>query len=652
MEAFAGALYKRCPYVEFRGMLCYLMRRLRDGNVMELGMLRTLLKTAGGYSFADYSPASSLNSTQLEGRAGSITLKRETMSFGIVEEVNLRASSRIRDVLQSDGFGVHMLILVAQARSSILFDMSKKEPKPVKLIGNLYDSCQVVLSILLEFLTSTLDSREPDNGSRIAVSSALSKYADALPTLTELHSSYGFDVVSAWALCRPLVRATVMLEKKARENDADGALSNRLKLFAPSDGMREAYKGMLPDMVWAVISPSLFEFFFTNSLYDLYCPDGVYKTETTRLNKEIERIQQRQKSGVASSLQPVSGNQKNEDEDVIRLKRVSTTISTDLEKQKDHVTAILETFECKKETFFPSKERSRQAVNSFLTHCVYPRSMQSPDDAMYCAQFALLLHRLDTPGFSMIEYIDALVSMATGALVCVTEGEASHLAILLWETWKVVNKWRYDENAYESEVISKKSSSGSETNEPGQEDTSVSYKQYTTLFNKWQKALGNALIGCLQSPEYMHTRACLLVLTRIVEVFPTQPKLGNRLLEVLMPLQDESSSRPDIRASASAYGMMLLKARDEGKWTEEDAAVVKARVEKEKAAAEERKKKIAEQFQEMKRESEKITEEIGPRDGTRDRHDRRRPDFDSRSSAHAEPAYRKVRLNERRYFVL
>ena len=43
--------------------------------------------------------------------------------------------------------------------------------------------------------------------------------------------------------------------------------------------------------------------------------------------------------------------------------------------------------------------------------------------------------------------------------------------------------------------------------------------------------------------------------------------------------------------------MMLLKARDEGKWTEEDAAVVKARVEKEKAAAEERKKKIAEQFQ-------------------------------------------------------
>lgn len=42
----------------------------------------------------------------------------------------------------------------------------------------------------------------------------------------------------------------------------------------------------------------------------------------------------------------------------------------------------------------------------------------------------------------------------------------------------------------------------------------------------------------------------------------------------------------------------------------------------------------------MKRESEKITEEIGPRDGPRDRHDRRRADFDSRSSTHAESPYR------------
>ena len=84
LEAFSGAFFKRYPSVEFRGILAYLMRRLRTGHVMELGILGSLLKVAGGYGFADYSPAASLSSTQLEGRAGSFTLKRETMSFGIV----------------------------------------------------------------------------------------------------------------------------------------------------------------------------------------------------------------------------------------------------------------------------------------------------------------------------------------------------------------------------------------------------------------------------------------------------------------------------------------------------------------------------------------------------------------------------------------
>ena len=98
---------------------------------MELGMLRTLLKIPGGYSFADYSPASSLNISQLEGRAGSLTLKRETMSFGIVEDMDHEASSKIRDVFQSDGLGVSMLILISQVRSSIFFESTKM---PLKLI--------------------------------------------------------------------------------------------------------------------------------------------------------------------------------------------------------------------------------------------------------------------------------------------------------------------------------------------------------------------------------------------------------------------------------------------------------------------------------------------------------------------------------------
>ena len=119
---------------------------------MELGILRTLLKVTGGYSFADYSPAASLNVTQLQGRAGSRMIKIETMSFGIVEDVNKKAADSLRNVLQTAGFGVSMLIHIAQVRSRILFETARNSPKEVKLVGNLYDKCQVVMSILLDFL--------------------------------------------------------------------------------------------------------------------------------------------------------------------------------------------------------------------------------------------------------------------------------------------------------------------------------------------------------------------------------------------------------------------------------------------------------------------------------------------------------------------
>ncbi|KAL3903996.1 MAG: hypothetical protein SGILL_010236, partial [Bacillariaceae sp.] len=208
LETFTGEFYKRRPFVEFRGIISYLMTRLKQGNVMELGMLRTLLKVAGGFSFADYSPTASLNETQLKGRAGSLTLTKETMSFGIVEETSTRAADRIKEVLQANGLGVSLLILIAQARDQILFDASRKGFKEVKLFGNLNDSCQVVMAILLSFLTSD-DFNDKKSGG-FSSETSVSSFSKCLPSLQELHSEYGLDFETVWFLCRPAVQAALI----------------------------------------------------------------------------------------------------------------------------------------------------------------------------------------------------------------------------------------------------------------------------------------------------------------------------------------------------------------------------------------------------------------------------------------------------------
>ena len=600
LETFTGEFYKRRPFVEFRGILSYLMRRLQDGNVMELGMLRTLLKTAGGYSFADYSPAASLNETQLDGRAGSLTLKRETMSFGIVEQTSSRAADRIRDVLQKEGLGVSMLILIAQARDRLLFDSTRGAFKEVKLVGNLYDSCQVVMSILLEFLTS--EEVKQRNGSTPATSDmALVMYSKYLPTLQKIHGEFGLDFETAWCLCRPAVKAAL------GNIDAEG--KTHLERFELTEDVRKSYSDCIPETVWDSLTPTLLEFFHKNSLADIFCPEGIYATETNRVDKEIDRIQ---------SVRPPPP--KPEMEGMERLKFVSKQLGSDLKQQKEHVESVLKDFDEEKSSFFVSEDISQKAAREFLIHCVFPRGIQSPDDAMYSSAFAFHLHKVWTPGFSTIHYLDEMISVIAGALFGCTEAEAANLAILLWQTWRVIKKWRYEEDIFDKEVLGKPGSQ-IEVHEDSEETAKpISHQNFIELYNKWHSALGAALIGCLKSSEYMHMRTGLVVLSRLVEVFPTRPAIANKLLDALEPLQDESNSRPDIRASANAYGMMLVRARDEGKWVEEDEAVAKARADKEKAAAEERKKRLEQTFQEIERESEQITAELGPSQ----RNDRRR----------------------------
>mmetsp|Transcript_22674 Transcript_22674/g.46077 ORF Transcript_22674/g.46077 Transcript_22674/m.46077 type:complete len:883 (-) Transcript_22674:408-3056(-) len=605
LEIFAGEFYKARPSVEFRGILSYLMEKLKDGNVMELGMLRTLLKVAGGYGFADYSPAASLNETQLNGRSGSVALKRETMSFGIVENTNPVATSHVRGVLQTDGLGVSLLILIAQARDRIIFDSGKGAFKDVKLVGNLHDTCQVVMSILLDFLTDGNDDEKETNGTNESKGDDnVSMYSRFLPSLQDLQHEYGLDMATSWFLCRPSVKAALEMESEELDKSC-------LKRFELSDGVRKSYTGTLPDSVWSVLTPNLFEFFYTNVLGDVCCPESVFRSESSRIQEEVERIQ-----GLKT---PVP---KTETSKLERLKAVSKQLDTDVKKQMKRVESTLKELNEEKNNFFTSDIISREAAKVFLMHCTYPRAMLGPDDAMYTSAIAFRLHKIWTPGFSIMHYIDELISIVSGALFGLTEAEAANISILIWQTLKVVNKWRFEDGLYDKEVLGKPGSY-MESIEAGEEENTtnpVSHREFIKLYNKWQHSLAAALIGCLKSTEYIHTRTGLVVLSRLVEVFPTGPTLGNKLLKVLETLRDESSSRPDIRASANAYGMMLSKARDDGKWVEEDRADAKARADKEKEAAMERKKKIEKSFQELERDNQKITEQIG----TDDRRDRDR----------------------------
>mmetsp|Transcript_454 Transcript_454/g.661 ORF Transcript_454/g.661 Transcript_454/m.661 type:complete len:1353 (+) Transcript_454:201-4259(+) len=596
LELFTGSFYKKCPDVEFRGILSYLVHRLKAGNVLELGILKTLIKTAGGYSFADYSPTASLSTHELGGRAGSLVLKRETFAFGIVDAINLRALERVRSVLQSQNLGSTILILLAQSRRRLVFDGSgaTREKKHVKLIANLLDSCQVVMYMLLEFLTTDSlkkYSKQPMDSAQDE-KTVIETYAASLPPLEVLLNKYQLDPVSAWMFCRPIFRAL----------RRGGALGDE---FNSHQGDRSStIKGMLPEEVWKDLTTSLVDTFFSLSLYDIFFPESTYKAEIARLNDADQRLSLKK-----TNNQPGVMQFSREDEVALERGKVTLTVITeDMNAQKKHCEDIQKQI-FTAEPFFSSEEIKVESIQTFITHCIYPRCRLSPDDAAYCVHFIMLLHRKKTAGFSTLHFIDEFIRVLCGSLYSSTEDEAAAMGIILLEFWKVVSRWRYDDEVFANEVAGM----------PGamliQEESGVCSEvgkdQYKSLYDKWHAAVGRAAIGCFDSYEYMHVRASLVVLSRMVEEFPTKPKLGQKLLKALEALQDDSYPLQDIKTTAHAYGTLLLKARSEGVWKEEDAATIKAREEKEKAKIAERNKRREEQLAALHLDTEKINKEIG-----------------------------------------
>ena len=478
LETFAGAFYKMFTNVEIRGLLVYFTKRLHDGYCLELGVLRSLLKMAGGYGFADADSIASLSQVQLDGRCGSLLLKRETSDFGVVEIVNLNSSRRLRSSLQEDSCGVTYLILLSQLRTRMLFDDSASQPKQIKLIGNLYDTCQRTLNILLAFLTDGTEDKRDTPG-------AIACYAKSLPNLGELIHDFGLSAPSVWALCRPLLRAATFIaydsakEKKNKsENKMDIDLPEYLQSYHPSSTeMQNECKQMIEESNWKHITPLVYQRFFTFDVSDLFCPEESYKNEISRLKKEVERLLQLQRGGreAAGMLASLSAKAaaaggtdreirqataftREHERELERYKRNVDYLSTDLERQKQRCQSVHLMLKEEKDKFFDGLEEEEGELMTpsvFLANCLYPRMLQSAQDAMYCAHFIKVLHHLETPGFHTLQLLDGVVNAVVGALYSITEDEAGCLGIFFENMWNLISDWRYDELKYNNEVFEK-----------------------------------------------------------------------------------------------------------------------------------------------------------------------------------------------------
>merc|ERR1740130_64340 len=111
--------------------------------------------------------------------------------------------------------------------------------------------------------------------------------------------------------------------------DSESLETSCLKRFELTEDVRKSYSDSLPESVWSLLTPKLFEFFYMNNMSDIYCPEGLLLSEINRTEKEVTRIK-----GLKSPA-------KNESDELERLVAVSKQLDDDMKYQNKHVESTL-----------------------------------------------------------------------------------------------------------------------------------------------------------------------------------------------------------------------------------------------------------------------------------------------------------------------
>jgi THO complex subunit 2 len=193
-------------------------------------------------------------------------------------------------------------------------------------------------------------------------------------------------------------------------------------------------------------------------------------------------------------------------------------------------------------------ESQAAAARELVQHCILPRLFLSPKDAMYCVEFLRQIHKLGPEGLRLLSVVDRLFKEIGFMVRCCTSRESTNLGIFLADLMSLVSQWRqkskYEKECLDVEAFKSYKSGNLE---------SVSYDEFIRLSANWHKRLTlDVFKSCIVSEDYMQMKNVLLVLNRMVRVYPATKEDAEELLATLKPIS-ENDPREDLKTLARMY---------------------------------------------------------------------------------------------------
>lgn len=514
LAQFCGNTYRKYPNIELIGLLEYIAQRLRQWESVDLLVLGQLLSKMGSCLLLE-----EISEGQLEARAGGRTLGLE-----IVAHSNKRSIPRLRDALVKQRLLIPFIILMGQQRTYI---EGQTKTSHLKLIGRLYDTCQMTWSQLYDFISTSIDP---------------AIVMESLPSLEKLCKAYQLPFDLALSVCRPVMRACdpiLRLDNPIQENE---------KWHPYGELLLGEIKHLFPEHVMEHMTPTLFSTFWSLTIYDIYIPHARYDSEIHRMRNEYAKLGSMDVRSLSDSeVKEKRGKEKN-------LKVLIDTLLNEQQKQVKHRRKVHERLEKQKSEFI-SEKGPNTFVEQYLEKCVLPRALLTPEDALFASRFSEFMHSINTPGFNSIGYYHTVTNAVPSMVLCITEREAANLGVFLNDTLNVLYRWYNSAHDYKKEVLNGRHGFALDLKDP--EKSLLSYSEFRKVMHNLHRSIEKVFIMSLQSTEYMSIRNSLKVLSKIVNVFPATRKSAQALEPIVDKLTNED--REDLKVMATRYNALLKK---------------------------------------------------------------------------------------------
>lgn len=328
------------------------------------------------------------------------------------------------------------------------------------------------------------------------------------------------------------------------------------------------------------MKPGFYVTFWQLSLYDIQYPAKNYAEAEEKIKESLisvnDQINQLEKDTRRESYQSLKLAKAQKDEllqQQAKLSAESMRHALHFEKSKSRLNA-----EKAKWFHYDGPESQirngvvvRQNQNrQLLSHCILPRAVHSPIDAIFCARFTMLLHALGTANFSSLTFFDKLFAdgILYGTLLTCTSYEAENLGMFFSEIFAELGHWRLDIDVFIHSGLGKRVVDGEVSYMPGllykfeekdiTESKLIDHPIFLRAMEKWHRHTATAIVDCLHSEDYMHRRNTITLLRNMIGVFPVITTHGLDIVDALEDIE-YTDEREDLKLAARALLVHLKR---------------------------------------------------------------------------------------------